>query len=126
MDQVIYFSRGGNTVQVAKAIASGLGVKATEVANARIGPEGTIFLGSGCYGGAPGPKMMEFIEKNELSGRDVALFGTSGGGKGFLNFLSFRSRAIEYGLTRRRSISFSESTTIIIILYPCYRSELEW
>lgn len=68
---------------MAKAIASELRVESEEVTGARLDDgEGVLFLGSGCYGGAPGPRMMELIERSDLSGRRVALFGTSGDGKG--------------------------------------------
>ncbi len=36
-----------------------------------------IVLGSGCYGSKPGEDMMKFIENNDFSGRNVAVFGTS-------------------------------------------------
>ena len=83
MYQVIYFSRGGNTKKLAEAIAEGLNISAEDVKKARLRSESDmVFLGSGCYGGKPGKEMMEFINENDLEGQDVALFGTSGGGKG--------------------------------------------
>lgn len=83
MYQVIYFSRGGNTKKLAEAIAEGLNVSAEDVKEVRLRSENdTILLGSGCYGGKPGKEMMEFINSNDFKGRDVALFGTSGSGKG--------------------------------------------
>jgi flavodoxin len=81
--QVIYFSRGGNTKKMAEAIADEFNSKAQNVKQAALGADtGILFLGSGCYRGKPGPEMLEFIESNELNGRGVALFGTSGGGIG--------------------------------------------
>jgi flavodoxin len=83
MHQVIYDSRGGNTKKVAEAIAGELGVAATDVKAASLEPaDGVVFLGSGCYGGKPGENMVKFIEANDFRGRQVALFGTSGGGAG--------------------------------------------
>ena len=83
MVQVIYFSRGGNTKKLAESIAEELNVKAEDVERAKLQLEtDLVFLGSGCYGGKPSKKMMEFIKSNDFQGRDVALFGTSGGGKG--------------------------------------------
>ena len=41
-----------------------------------------VFLGSGCYAGKPGKGLQEFIARNDFKGRQVALFGTSGGGEG--------------------------------------------
>ena len=80
--QVIYFSRSGNTKKVAEAIASELGINAKDVKNARLNDDGLVFLGTGCYGSKPGKDMIKFIEDNDFDSRDVALFGTSGGGEG--------------------------------------------
>ncbi len=80
--QVIYFSRKGNTKKVAEAIASELGVKAENVKDAELVENALVFLGSGCYGGKPGKIITEFIEDNNFNSRNVALFGTSGGGEG--------------------------------------------
>lgn len=83
MHQVLYYSRGGNTRKVADAIAGELGVKAAVVKGATLSPgPGVAFLGSGCYGGKPGADLLKFIEANDFRGRQVAVFGTSGGGTG--------------------------------------------
>jgi flavodoxin I len=80
--QVIYFTKTGHTKKIAEAIASELNVKAEDVTDAKLNEEGLVFLGSGKYGPQPGKTMMEFIENNNFNSRNVALFGTSGGGKG--------------------------------------------
>ena len=80
--QVIYFSRKGSTKKIADAIASELNVKAEDVKNAKLNEDTFIFLGSGCYGGKPGKHMTQFIENNDFKSRNIALFGTSGGGGG--------------------------------------------
>ena len=80
--QVMYFSRKGNTKKIADAIATELGVSAENVKNATLQKDSLIFLGSGCYGGKPGNDMISFIESNTFKSREVALFGTSGGGEG--------------------------------------------
>ncbi len=83
MHQVIYCSKGGNTKKLAEAIASEFGSRAQDVKAAKLGADtGILFLGSGCYGGKPGPEMLKFIDSNDLNGRGVALFGTAGGGVG--------------------------------------------
>lgn len=83
MYQVIYFSRGGNTKKLADAIAAELNVDAIEVNRASLKSKtGTLFLGSGCYGGEPGRDVLTFLNNNEFEGLRVALFGTSGGGAG--------------------------------------------
>jgi len=80
--QVIYFSRKGSTKKIADLIAFELGVNAEAVKDAKLIKDSFVFLGSGCYGSKPGKKMTKFIEKNDFKSRNVALFGTSGGGKG--------------------------------------------
>jgi flavodoxin len=56
--EVAYYSLTGNTRKVAEAIAAGL------------------------YGPLRGWGLKRFIEKNDFRGREVALFGASGEGKG--------------------------------------------
>jgi len=80
--QVIYFSGKGSTKKIADQIATELGVNAEVVKNATLSKDSFIFLGSGCYGSKPGKNMKKFIEKNDFKSRNVALFGTSGGGEG--------------------------------------------
>ena len=77
MYQVIVYSKSGNTRKVADAIAEALGVKAVDVSAATLDPGAkVVFLGSGRYGGLPGPEMQKFIEANDFKGRKVAFFGT--------------------------------------------------
>jgi flavodoxin I len=80
--QVIYFSRKGSTKKIADAIASAINVSAEDVKNAKLNENSFLFLGSGSYGGKPGKDMIQFIENNDFKSRNVALFGTSGGGEG--------------------------------------------
>lgn len=80
--QVIYFSRKGSTKKIADEIASELGVNAEAVKKAKLSKDSFIFLGSGCYGSKPANIMKKFIENNDFKSRNVALFGTSGGGEG--------------------------------------------
>ena len=80
--QIIYFSRKGSTKKIADAIASEFDVNAEDVKTSKLNKDSFIFLGSGCYGGKPGKHMKKFIENNDFNSRNVALFGTSGGGVG--------------------------------------------
>ncbi len=80
--QVIYFSRKDSTKKVAEAIASEFSVDAEDVKTAKLNKQSFIFLGSGCYGGKPGKHMIRFIDNNDFKSRNIALFGTSGGGEG--------------------------------------------
>jgi flavodoxin I len=80
--QVIFFSRKGSTKKVADAIASELNLESEDVKTAELKNDSMVFLGSGCYGGKPGKHITKFIENNDFKSRNVALFGTSGGGEG--------------------------------------------
>ncbi len=83
MFEVVYYSMCGNTKKVAEVIAAELGVKAESVkAKQELAKESFVFLGSGCYANKPGRRLRKFIARNDFKGRQVALFGTSGNGKG--------------------------------------------
>ncbi len=83
MFEVVYYSMCGSTKRIAEAIAGELGVKAEDIKTKKEPTKDSfLFLGSGCYRGKPGRKMEEFIARNDFKGRSVALFGTSGSGKG--------------------------------------------
>ena len=83
MFEVVYYSISGNTKKVAEAIADELEVKAESIKSKEWLTKGSfVFLGSGCYGGKPGKGLQDFISRNDFNGRQVALFGTSMGGKG--------------------------------------------
>jgi flavodoxin I len=74
---VVVDSRGGNTRNVADAIAEEMGISAKDVTPGLIDDAKLLFLGSGTYKGKPGEAMMKFIGSGNFSGRKVALFGTS-------------------------------------------------
>jgi flavodoxin I len=83
MYEVIYYSLTGNTKKVAEAIATELGVVAEDVKTKdRLAEESFVFLGAGLYGPLRGWGLRRFIDRNDFDGRKVALFGTSGEGKG--------------------------------------------
>jgi len=83
MLEVVYYSISGNTKKVAEAIAAELDVKAENVKAKEWLTKGSfVFLGSGCYAGNPGKELQKFIARNDFNGREVALFGTSSGGRG--------------------------------------------
>jgi len=79
---VLVFSRGGNTRKVADAIAEELGIKVGDVTASPPDDAQIMFLGSGTYGGKPGEAMTKFIESADFTGRNIALFGTSGSSAG--------------------------------------------
>jgi flavodoxin len=74
---VIVYSKGGNTLKVADAIADALNTKVIDLATSPPEDAKIMFLGSGTYGGKPGEPMMKFIASGTFTGHKVALFGTS-------------------------------------------------
>ena len=81
--EVIYYSLTGNTKKVAEAIATELDVVAENVkTSAGLAEESFVFLGAGLYGPLRSWGLRRFIDGNNFDGRKVALFGTSGEGKG--------------------------------------------
>ncbi len=83
MFEVVYLSRGGNTRKVAEAIADELGTAARDIKTVGTLPQDAfIFLGSGCYGAVLAKEIADFIERNQLQGRKIALFTTSAFGWG--------------------------------------------
>jgi len=83
MFEVIYYSLTGNTQKVAEAIATELDVVAENVKTKdRLADESFVFLGAGLYGPLRSGGLKRFIASNNFDGRKVALFGTSGEGKG--------------------------------------------
>ena len=83
MFEVIYYSLTGNTKKVADAIASELDVAAENVKTKdKLAEDSFVFLGSGLYGPLRGLGFRRFIDSNDFAGRKVALFGTSGEGRG--------------------------------------------
>lgn len=83
MFEVIYHSKTGNTRKVAEVIAAELGVSAENVkTKGKAGKDSVLVLGSGNYFPLPGRGFKKLVASNDFAGRQVALFGTSGGGKG--------------------------------------------
>lgn len=87
-------SRGGNTRKVADAIAGELGVSVGSISGTV--PDGAkiLFLGSGVYGGKPGDAITKFISSANFTGRNVALFATSGGAEGAKNMMALMADSV--------------------------------
>jgi flavodoxin len=90
-------SRGGNTRNVAEAIAGVVGVSVRDLTAPLPADPKVLFLGSGTYGGAPGIEMMKFVTDNVFEGRRVALFGTSMSDAGAQKMIA----AMEDAMTRK-------------------------
>jgi flavodoxin len=88
-------SRGGNTQKVADAIAEELGITVGDITASLPGDAKVLFLGSGTYGGKPGEAMITFIGSAPLTGRRVALFGTSGGAGGAEKMIAVMADALK-------------------------------
>lgn len=79
---VVYYSRGGRTRRVAEAIAKELGCGAIDVSKGMPEASGSEFLvvGSGTYGGMPGPGIGDFLRAiPQAAGGKAAVFATSAG-----------------------------------------------
>ncbi len=87
-------SRGGNTRKLADAIASELGVSVGDMTAPVPADAGILFLGSGTYGSRPGEAMQKFLRDADLSGRSVALFGTSGSAPGAEKMIAVMAEAV--------------------------------
>ena len=79
---VVYYSRGGKTAKVAGAIANELGCEAVDVTKEK--PDASVVdmlvVGSGTYGGMPGPSILEFLSGiPQATGGKAAVFATSAG-----------------------------------------------
>jgi flavodoxin len=87
--EVIYYSRSGNTKKVADAIAQVLGkVSETVAPDYPLENVGILFLGAGAYSNKVDKRMTEFIRTlNSSRVKNVALFGTYGWHKNFLNYM---------------------------------------
>jgi len=86
---LVYFSRRGNTRQVAKAIAQELGINPIDVnaidvnaidVNAEspnVADADMLVIGSGTYGGKPGKEMVNFLKNlSFVTGKKAACFAT--------------------------------------------------
>lgn len=83
MFEVIYYSMTGNTKKVAEVIAAELDVSAEDVkTKGELAKDSFLLLGSGRYFPVPGRGFKKLVASNDFDGRKVALFGTSGEGKG--------------------------------------------
>lgn len=83
MFEVVYYSMGGNTRKVAEVIADELWTTAKNIKSVdNLSEDAFIFLGTGCYGAVLPKDISEFIERNQLSGKRIALFTTSAFGLG--------------------------------------------
>lgn len=87
--KVMYHSRSGNTKKVADAIAQELGQVAEAVpSDYPLENVGLLFLGAAVYGNKVDKKIVEFIGTlNTSRVKNVALFGTSAGQDGHLNYI---------------------------------------
>lgn len=83
MFEVVYYSMSGNTGKVAEAIADELGVTAKKIKSMdTLSEDSFIFLGTGCYSAVLPRVIADFIDKNQLKGKKIALFTTSAFGWG--------------------------------------------
>jgi flavodoxin len=81
MFEVVYYSQSGNTRKVADIIADELWTIAKDITQVDTLPEDAfIFLGTECSGLGLAREISDFIGRNRLPGRKIALFTTSASG----------------------------------------------
>jgi flavodoxin len=87
--EVIYYSRSGNTKKVADTIAQALGqVSKVVTPDFSLDDVDILFLGAGAYANKVEKGMTEFIKTlNNSQVKNVALFGTYGWHKNFLDYM---------------------------------------
>jgi flavodoxin len=75
---VVYYSKGGKTRKVAEAISTGLECGALDVGRDACDAAGLdlLVVGSGTYGGMPGPKIVDF-PMGSLQVQVAPIFATS-------------------------------------------------
>lgn len=79
---VVYFSRGGKTRKVAKAISNEIGCEAVDVKKGipDCSAVDLLIVGSGTYGGKPGKELLRFLNNLQPTiNRKAAIFATSVG-----------------------------------------------
>jgi flavodoxin len=79
---VAYYSKGSKTAKVAGAIANELGCEAVDVAKSKPDTSGVdiLVVGTGTYGGMPGPAILEFLKGiPTATDAKAATFATSAG-----------------------------------------------
>lgn len=79
---VAYYSKGNKTAKVASAIANELGCEAVDLAKGKPDISGVdmLVVGTGTYGGMPGPALVEFLKcMPRTTGGKAATFATSAG-----------------------------------------------
>ena len=80
---IIYHSRGGNTMKVADAMAEVCGIEAIDITTPHnITSSDLLFIGMGIYAGKPDPILLDYLDQlpvNSILG--AALFSTSATGK---------------------------------------------
>jgi len=78
---VVYYSKGGKTRKVAEAISTGLECGALDVGRDACDAAGLdlLVVGSGTYGGMPGPKIVDFLNGIPSGAGKAAIFATSAG-----------------------------------------------
>ena len=74
---VRYYSRGGNTAKIAKAIAQAVGVEAKTVSEPLSGDVDVLFLGSAPYAFDVDDEVKKFIKGIDVSVGKVVNFSTS-------------------------------------------------
>ena len=112
---VRYQSRGGNTKEIAEAIAKAAGVKAESIDVSLDEPVDVLFLGGGVYAHTIDPSLKEYLEAlNQDNVKSIAAFTTGAGMSGTDKIAnSAKERGI---IVCEKSLPIKKVCTIIVCL----------
>ena len=79
--EVRYFSRGGNTLRLAEAVAEAMNVQPLGVDQPMTGRADVVFLCASVYGGLPDPSVTTFVRQNARDIGRLVVLSTSATGR---------------------------------------------
>ena len=79
--EVRYFSKGGNTMKLAQAIAEAVGAEAKTTSEDLSEKCDLLFLGASVYAGRPDKEVLSFIQRNAKDIGALCVFGSSASGR---------------------------------------------
>ena len=94
--EVRYYSRGGNTEELAKAVAEAVGAEALTVDNDLNEKADLVFVGASIYAGKPDQSVITFIKRNAKEIGTIAVFGSSASGRS--SYDAIKAAAEEEGI----------------------------
>ena len=94
--EVRYFSRGGNTLRLAEAVAEAMNVQPLGVDQPMTGRADVVFLCASVYGGLPDKSVTDFVKQNARDIGKLVVLSTSATGRS--TFGRLRAAAEDMGV----------------------------